>query len=46
MASEIIGRTRLAVLSGDDSLTLPILALGGKGVISVFSNLFPARAVI
>lgn len=43
MASEIIGRTRLAVLSGDDSLTLPILALGGKGVISVFSNLFPAH---
>lgn len=43
MASEIIGRTDLAVLSGDDSLTLPILALGGKGVISVFSNLYPAH---
>lgn len=43
MASEIIGRTDLAVLSGDDSLTLPILALGGKGVISVFANLYPAH---
>ncbi len=43
MASEIIGRTKLSVLSGDDSLTLPILALGGKGVISVFSNLFPGH---
>jgi 4-hydroxy-tetrahydrodipicolinate synthase len=43
MASEIIGRTDLSVLSGDDSLTLPILALGGKGVISVFANLYPAH---
>ena len=31
-----------AVLSGDDSLTLPLLALGGDGVISVVSNLDPA----
>lgn len=30
-----------AVLSGDDSLTLPILALGGDGVISVVSNEAP-----
>ena len=29
------------VLSGDDSLTLPILSLGGLGVISVVSNVFP-----
>lgn len=29
------------VLSGDDNLTLPIIALGGKGVISVASNLIP-----
>jgi 4-hydroxy-tetrahydrodipicolinate synthase len=34
---------RLAILSGDDSLTLPILALGGSGVISVLGNLLPAR---
>jgi 4-hydroxy-tetrahydrodipicolinate synthase len=32
-----------AVLSGDDALTLPLLALGGDGVISVISNLGPAR---
>jgi 4-hydroxy-tetrahydrodipicolinate synthase len=29
------------VLSGDDSLTLPLVAAGGKGVISVFSNYAP-----
>jgi 4-hydroxy-tetrahydrodipicolinate synthase len=32
-----------SVLSGDDNLTLPIMALGGDGVISVASNLVPAR---
>jgi 4-hydroxy-tetrahydrodipicolinate synthase len=32
---------RLTVLSGDDSLTLPILAAGGKGVVSVVSNIVP-----
>ncbi|MEO0074573.1 MAG: 4-hydroxy-tetrahydrodipicolinate synthase [candidate division WOR-3 bacterium] len=29
------------VLSGDDSLTLPILSIGGRGVISVIANLVP-----
>jgi 4-hydroxy-tetrahydrodipicolinate synthase len=29
------------VISGDDNLTLPVVAMGGKGVISVVSNLFP-----
>ncbi|OGW91559.1 MAG: 4-hydroxy-tetrahydrodipicolinate synthase [Omnitrophica bacterium RIFCSPHIGHO2_02_FULL_63_14] len=29
------------VLSGDDSLTLPLMALGAKGVISVIANLLP-----
>ena len=33
------------VLSGDDGMTLPILALGGKGVISVTSNVDPARMI-
>uniref|UniRef100_A0A7C4CBS6 4-hydroxy-tetrahydrodipicolinate synthase n=1 Tax=candidate division WOR-3 bacterium TaxID=2052148 RepID=A0A7C4CBS6_UNCW3 len=44
-ATEILSRcgSRLTVLSGDDSLTLPILAAGGKGVISVVSNLVPAH---
>ncbi|HIH04345.1 MAG TPA: 4-hydroxy-tetrahydrodipicolinate synthase [Methanoregulaceae archaeon] len=33
------------VISGDDNLTLPILALGGAGVISVAANVEPARMV-
>ncbi|MGD0281899.1 MAG: 4-hydroxy-tetrahydrodipicolinate synthase [Dissulfurispiraceae bacterium] len=32
---------RIAVLSGDDFTTLPIMALGGKGVISVTANIAP-----
>ncbi|MGC8797318.1 MAG: 4-hydroxy-tetrahydrodipicolinate synthase [candidate division WOR-3 bacterium] len=42
--SEIILRCgdRITVLSGDDSLTLPMLALGGRGVISVVANIVPA----
>jgi 4-hydroxy-tetrahydrodipicolinate synthase len=31
------------VLSGDDALTLPIAAMGGKGIISVASNEIPAE---
>lgn len=31
----------VTVLSGDDSLTLPFMAVGAKGVISVASNLYP-----
>ena len=31
------------VLSGDDNLTFPLMALGGKGVISVASNIIPGR---
>ena len=34
---------RFVVLSGDDAITLPLLALGGQGVISVASNLIPAE---
>lgn len=33
----------LTVYSGEDNQTLPIMALGGKGVISVFSNALPAE---
>jgi len=33
--------TGFSVLSGDDSLTLPVMALGGEGVISVTSNATP-----
>ncbi|MFQ5543649.1 MAG: 4-hydroxy-tetrahydrodipicolinate synthase [Nitrospiria bacterium] len=32
---------RLTVLSGDDAMTLPLMALGGKGVISVTANIAP-----
>ena len=31
------------VISGDDSLTLPLISMGGDGVISVISNLLPAK---
>ena len=39
--SEILARCDLVVLSGDDSLTLPLMALGAEGVISVVANLVP-----
>jgi 4-hydroxy-tetrahydrodipicolinate synthase len=32
---------RLAILSGDDSATLPIMAIGGKGVIATITNVMP-----
>ncbi|TAL38074.1 MAG: 4-hydroxy-tetrahydrodipicolinate synthase [Spirochaetes bacterium] len=34
---------RLTLLSGDDNLLLPVLAIGGKGVVSVLSNVLPAQ---
>ncbi len=40
-ASHILSLCDMTVLSGDDSMTLPLLALGAKGVISVASNLVP-----
>ena len=40
-ASQIINTTDLTVLSGDDSLTLPLLSIGGRGVISVVGNIVP-----
>lgn len=39
--SKIISSCDITVLSGDDGLTLPILSLGGKGVISVAANIVP-----
>jgi 4-hydroxy-tetrahydrodipicolinate synthase len=39
---QLCGR-ELVLLSGDDTLTLPLLSIGGMGVISVVSNLVPAR---
>jgi len=42
-AQELVARhgDRLTVLSGDDALTLPMIACGAKGVISVASNVLP-----
>src|SRR5204863_4340538 len=40
-ASQIIALSNLTVLSGDDSLTLPLLSLGGRGVVSVVGNIVP-----
>lgn len=34
---------RLAILSGDDPLTIPMMSVGAKGVISVTSNVYPAH---
>ena len=45
--SELRGRMSdsFTVLSGDDSLTLPFMAVGAAGVVSVASNLLPADVV-
>ena len=40
-ASQIINATDLTVLSGDDSLTLPLMSIGGRGVVSVVANIVP-----
>jgi 4-hydroxy-tetrahydrodipicolinate synthase len=39
--SELAARTDLTILSGDDSLTLPMLSVGAEGVVSVVANLVP-----
>ncbi|MBR4751273.1 MAG: 4-hydroxy-tetrahydrodipicolinate synthase [Thermoguttaceae bacterium] len=44
-ASRIIAATDLTVLSGDDSLTLPFMALGARGVVSVVGNFAPKDVV-
>ena len=40
-ASEIATRCDITIISGDDSLTLPLASVGGKGVISVVANIVP-----
>jgi len=40
-ASQILALTDLTVLAGDDSLTLPLMAIGGRGVVSVVGNIIP-----
>lgn len=41
-ASDIAMRCDITIISGDDSLTLPLASVGGKGVISVVANIVPA----
>ena len=44
-ASQIVSATDLTVLSGDDSLTLPLLSIGGEGVVSVVGNIVPGDMI-
>ncbi len=44
-ASQIIALSNLTVLSGDDSLTLPLMAIGARGVISVVGNIVPRDVI-
>lgn len=41
--SKILSLCDITVLSGNDSVTLPILSVGGKGVISVAANVVPRK---
>ena len=41
-ASEIANLCDITIISGDDSLTLPLASVGAKGVISVAANIVPA----
>ncbi len=43
--SAILSTTDLTVLSGDDSLTLPMMSVGAEGVISVVGNLVPSAMI-
>jgi 4-hydroxy-tetrahydrodipicolinate synthase len=47
-ASQIAALCDLTLLSGDDSLTLPLMSIGGRGVVSVVGNILPRdiRALI
>ncbi|MFO0907914.1 MAG: 4-hydroxy-tetrahydrodipicolinate synthase [Isosphaeraceae bacterium] len=43
--SDIAARTNLTILSGDDSLTLPMMAVGAEGVVSVVANIVPQEVI-
>nr|A9A656.1 RecName: Full=4-hydroxy-tetrahydrodipicolinate synthase; Short=HTPA synthase [Methanococcus maripaludis C6] len=43
--SEVLDSCNIDVLSGNDELTLPIISLGGKGVVSVVANIAPKEFV-
>ena len=40
-ASQIAALCNLTILSGDDSLTMPLMSIGGRGVVSVVGNVVP-----
>jgi 4-hydroxy-tetrahydrodipicolinate synthase len=40
-ASQVAALCDVTILSGDDSLTLPLLSIGGRGVVSVVGNIVP-----
>ncbi|HET6576214.1 MAG TPA: 4-hydroxy-tetrahydrodipicolinate synthase [Fimbriiglobus sp.] len=40
-ASQVAALCDLTILSGDDSLTLPLMSIGAKGVVSVVGNIVP-----
>ena len=40
-ASQIAALCNVTILSGDDSLTLPLMSIGGRGVVSVVGNILP-----
>ncbi|MFO0825688.1 MAG: 4-hydroxy-tetrahydrodipicolinate synthase [Gemmataceae bacterium] len=40
-ASQTVALCDVTILSGDDSLTLPLMSIGGKGVVSVVGNIVP-----
>lgn len=44
-ASQIVATTDLTLLSGDDSLTLPLMAVGARGVVSVVGNIVPKDVI-
>ncbi len=44
-ASQILAKSDLTLLSGDDSLTLPLMAIGARGVVSVVGNIVPKDVI-
>lgn len=44
-ASQILAGSDLTLLSGDDSLTLPLMSMGARGVISVVGNILPGDMI-
>ena len=41
LAAQIKAETNLVIYSGNDDIIVPIMAIGGKGVISVVANILP-----